>query len=200
MTEEETDKPSDIVEHVVSANILLERESSDDYAQEWTTLLMQEKEEATLEDKVSVVIFRLKSEWLALSTSVFKSISEQGTIHRLPHYDASVILGVVNIRGQLRLCFALDNLLEVDGSDEEQEEQEDVYRMVVIGNEEETWVFPAEQVARIHHFERAEITNVPVTVTKSTANYFKGMFQWNDKSVGLIDEELLFYGLKRSLK
>jgi hypothetical protein len=42
-------------------------------------------------------------------------------------------------------------------------------------------------------------TNVPVTVSKSTANYMKGVITWRDFQVNLLDEGLLLYSLKRSL-
>ena len=91
----------------------------------------------------------------------------------------------------------LYRLLEVEGAEENIPIQE--RRMVVIEHEGMTWVFPAEEVARIDRFEASKITNVPVTVAKSTANYLKGMLEWDGKFVGLIDEELLFYSLQRRL-
>ena len=50
----------------------------------------------------------------------------------------------------------------------------------------------------MYNIKEKEIENVPVTVTKSSANYLKGIVHWKGKSVAYLDEELLFYSLKRS--
>jgi chemotaxis-related protein WspD len=52
----------------------------------------------------SVVIFRVDSEWLALSTSVVVEVANLRTIHSLPHRSNGVVLGLASVRGELLVC------------------------------------------------------------------------------------------------
>jgi chemotaxis-related protein WspD len=49
---------------------LPEREPPEDYLREWTRALAEEKDEDKAADTLSVLIFRLGQEWLALPTHV----------------------------------------------------------------------------------------------------------------------------------
>ena len=51
----------------------------------------------------------------------------------------------------------------------------------------------------IHRFHPRELQDVPATVAKAAATYSKALLPWRDHSVGLLDDQLLFYTLKRSL-
>lgn len=182
---------------VENANRLLDRDSTDEYRQEWTELLMQEKVTETSET-LSVLIFRLGVEWFALSTMVMREVYEQRPVHRLPHRSSDIFSGLVNIRGRLRLCASLHSLLDI----EETPEHADgggYDRMVVIDKEGERWVFPVDEVVGIQHFDPVTVTNVPVTISKSSANYLQGMLVHDGQSVGYIDENLLFSSLARNV-
>jgi chemotaxis-related protein WspD len=58
-----------------------------------------------------VVIFRIGAEWLALPTPAFQEVAERRVIHTLPHRRHGVVLGLVNIRGELLICVSLGRLL-----------------------------------------------------------------------------------------
>jgi len=179
---------------------LLDREVQEDYKTEWTELLMRKKEELRTAP-ISVVMFRLQQQWLALSTTAFKEVCEVRPIHTLPHRSNNLLLGVVNIRGQLRTCVALGKMLEIEDAVAAKEANETCYqRLIVLENESDRWVFPADEVHGISHFEQSDVHNVPVTVSKSTANFLKGMLERDGKHMGFIDEELMFSGLRRVIK
>jgi chemotaxis-related protein WspD len=59
----------------------------------------------------SVLVFRLGSEWYALSTTVVREIAEARPVCRIAHRVGRLLEGLVNIRGELQLCVALDRLL-----------------------------------------------------------------------------------------
>ena len=59
--------------------------------------------------------------------------------------------------------------------------------------------FPVDEVHGTHHFNMEELTDLPVTVTKATATYTKAVLRWQKKSVGLLDDQLLFSALNRGL-
>ena len=51
----------------------------------------------------------------------------------------------------------------------------------------------------IHRCQPRELKEVPATVAKATATYTKSVLAWHDKTVGCLDDQLLFYTLNRSL-
>ncbi len=72
--------------------------------------------------------------------------------------------------------------------------------MVAIIREEELWVFPVDEIDGIYNWNLQNIENVPANISKSKANYIRGMMKMDSKSIGLLDEELIFASLKRSLQ
>jgi chemotaxis-related protein WspD len=184
-----------------SANQLLDRESDKEYLLEWTLLIQKEKlaEETTSEN--SVVIFRVEGEWLAISTLIFAEVAANRKIHYLPHRSNKVFLGIVNLKGELRLCISLANLLEIENLTEKKGDlySEKNQRMMAIKEEDTRWVFPVDEIYGIFNCDISLLQNVPVTLTKSNFNYLKGVFVWQEKSVGYLDENLLFSNLQRSV-
>ena len=187
-----------------SGRNLLEREAPTAYIAEWTQLLAVEKvttnghslqRQATL----SVVIFRLGGEWLALPANLFKEVNQVSSIHKLPHRSNSIFLGLINIRGEIQMCISLNALLNIDSSSVTSQNSSNVVyqRMVVIEKEEDRWVFPVDEIYGIHRLSPKEIRNVPASVSKSTNTYTKGIIYWQDKNVSYLDDELLLYTLSR---
>jgi chemotaxis-related protein WspD len=182
----------------ISATELLNRAPEKEYISEWTHLLQRERfqDEAALVEN-SVVIFRLGGEWLAINTKIFAEIAENKSIHKIPHRSNTVLLGVVNLRGQLRLCIALHTFMDIELVEETQKIRNP--RMVAIQSGMDKWIFPVDDVFGIYRCDLEHLKNVPVTVAKSTASYLKGMIEWEGKNVGYVDEELLLYSLRRKL-
>lgn len=188
-------------QQVISANRLLNRKPEESYIDEWTTLLQMDVSMESDADKQSVVVFRLAGEWLAISTRFFAEIAHVRTLHCIPHRSGPILQGIINLRGQLRLCVSLHKLLELE---EEQAEatlvgRKKYARLVAIRKGEDHWIFPVDEVFGNYHFAMSDLQNVPVTVSKSAANYLKGVVAWEGKSFGYLDEELLFQSLRRIL-
>lgn len=186
---------------LISANSLLAREPDDSYIAEWTSLLAGDSGPKDMAE-ASVVVFRIGEEWLALSTYICKQVADKRHIHSIPHRRDKFLLGMVNLRGQLTLCIALNQLLEIHAEDMDAKTTQELSdkRFLAIQKENETWVFPVSEIFGVIHTDLAKVQNVPVTVSKSTANYLKGVIPWNQKNVGLLDEELIFFSLRRSLQ
>jgi chemotaxis-related protein WspD len=183
---------------------LLDREAPDDYVDEWTAVLAEEKREAPGET-VSALVFRLHGEWFALRTSVFQEMVSSRPIHTIPHRSGKILLGLVNVRGELLLCASLSNLLEVEVCAAEgncEVERADVIfsRMAVIARRSERWAFPVDEVEGIRRLELERLEKSPVTVSRSGTHYSRALLALEDKRVALLDEELVFNGLQRSLR
>ena len=184
-------------DHVRYARLLLEREPPLSYTEEWTELLRHKKEDVSKGVKDTVVIFRFGNEWLALSTLVFQEVAEAKPFHKIPHRTGKYLLGVANVRGRLRLAFSMQDLLEIGAKRHSIHEKGKYQRLLVVQNAREQWVFPVDEVYGIFQYDKNFLENVPVTVSKSTANFLKGMLQWEKRLVGLIDEALLFNNLRK---
>ena len=61
------------------------------------------------------------------------------------------------------------------------------------------FVFPADEVRGVHRFQTPELTEPPATLAKIKLAYTKGILSWQGRAVGLLDAELLFSSLNRSL-
>ena len=69
----------------------------------------------------------------------------------------------------------------------------------MISREGSRLVFPVDEVHGIHRCQPRELKEVPATVAKATATYTKSVLAWREKTVGCLDDQLLFYTLNRSL-
>jgi chemotaxis-related protein WspD len=178
---------------------LLDGEASTDDLARRTSHFAQPRSVKVLNTQ-SAVIFRVGSAWLALPTPCVAEIANLLPIHKLPHRPNDVILGLANVRGELVICMSLLHLLGLETAPGDQKIQKTASkRLLVIRREHARAVCPVDEVHGVHHFHQRELLDVPATVGRATATYSKALLSWNDNSVGLLDDELLFHSLKRSV-
>jgi len=178
---------------------LLERNLPLEYLNEWTKVIAVKKTEEP-PGTVSVVIFRICEEWLALSTKLFTKIIDPVPFHSLPHRKNPVLLGLVNFNGELQLCISLKNLLDLKGNQEKPKEKKGYKRMMVINHNGHQWVFPVDEIHGIYRVPPDNFQNIPVTVKKSGTSFTSSIFSWENKNVALIEDELVFTTLQRSVQ
>jgi chemotaxis-related protein WspD len=183
-----------------AATDLLNRDLPANYLDECTRHVAQQKSEAA-GDTQSVVVFRIGSEWLALPTAVFKEIAGIRSVHSLPHRRNGVVLGLANIRGELLVCISLRQILRLDETaDTKNEKLRTAHaRMLLIQHEGLRAVCPVDEVFGVHRFRPREIMPVPATLARATMTYTKGVISCPQGTLGLLDEDLLFYTLNRGL-
>jgi chemotaxis-related protein WspD len=179
---------------------LLGAELPQDYLERWTTHFAAEQKVESRQMQAAL-IFRIGAEWLALSPTNLQEIAEGRPIHSVPRGRSNTVLGLANIRGELLVCVALDRVLALEkvGPEKSSSKRALSRRMVVAGREGSRFVFPVEEVHGIHWFNPNELKAVPSTVAKAQATYIKGILLWQDKSVGCLDDQLLFDMLDGSL-
>ncbi len=178
--------------------MLLEREQPGEYLEMWKNHLSLEKEKL-VSDNRSVIIFRIMNEWFAVSTLLFREITEVGVIHSIPHRSNKILRGMVNVYGKLQLCVSLENLLDLEKEDVALEDKKrKVYkRLIVLEWKGEIWVFEVDEVLGIHRITPEEIENVPETVIKGRDTYTNIIFNSEGKFIGCLDHELIFNSIKR---
>lgn len=177
---------------------LLDRPSTADYRQEWAAHFGGEKKLST-PAKSSVVIFRVATEWLALGTSAFQEVAERRSIHTLPHRRRGLVLGLVNVRGELLICASLARLIGLDQSSARSRSRTIYDRLLVTNWNGARVVFPVDEVQGIQRINHDQLRDPPSTVARSTHSYSRGVFAWRDATVGLLDTEILFAALNRNL-
>jgi len=177
---------------------LLDREFPDDYRQEWTERLAGRKETGTVES-LSVIVFRLRQELLALKTVFFQQAADAVEPHSIPLRSSDVFKGIVNVNGELLLCVDLAFLLGITGDEGGAADRKVYRRLVVVSRDSQRFAFPADEVFGVHRFPMALFQELPATVSRSIRALTTGILPWKEKTVGLLEEEKLFAALGRSL-
>ena len=77
---------------------LLERFPLENYRLEWTELFAQttvddylKSDNLAISETVTVIIFRLQQEWLAISAEVFQQTTPSTTVHTIPHRSNQIL-------------------------------------------------------------------------------------------------------------
>jgi len=183
-----------------AARSLLDAPLSTDDADFWTRHFARPSGAAQAKEH-SVIVFRIGAEWFALPTAFCAEVTDTRPIHSLPHRRNGVVLGIANVRGELLVCLSLAEILglNTDIQAERDKGGAAVRRLLVFRREAAAVVFPADEVHSIYRYGRPELAEVPATVGKAQATYTKAMLLWRDRTVGLLDEQLLFHTVDRSL-
>ncbi len=187
---------------------LLEQGLPEEYLREWTTVLAARKP-ADLVGTLSVLIFRLEQEWLALPSLLFAEVVEHAPTHRVPHRNNPVLIGLANVHGEICLCVSMRQLLGIATKDAAKDSLPTVApssrrqftsRLLVMEKEGERWLFAVDEIHGIHRIHPSQLQSPPVSLSKSGAGFAKAVFDWERKHVGLLDEDLLLYKLTRSVQ
>ena len=149
----------------------------------------------------SVVVFRIGPEWFALPTPAVAEIAERRIVHSLPHRRAGVVLGVVNVRGELLVCVSLGRLLGLEPSTDTVSGAHVPVtgRLLVIHRNGMRAVLPVDEVRGIQRVHPKDFRDVPTTVSKAAASHSRALMSWDTHVVGLLDDEKLVHTLQRSL-
>lgn len=217
-----------------AARAFFDRPAPGGYLAEWTRWLAQSEDPDAHQaeqamagderDRVGVLIFRLGQEWLAFRTQTVAEVTLPRPVHRIPHRSSEVLIGLVNLRGQLQLCISLSGLLGVgsppgtsqspthDSSRAKAAEAEAGVksgaghepaaapgsRLVVLRDRErsEIWVFPADEVLGVHRLARSQMRSVSSTLANPEVSFSQAILSWQDRSVGFLDEQRVFAALR----
>jgi len=181
-----------------AALMLLDRELPAEYRGERTNYFAQMRKLAP-GSKISALIFRIGSEWLSLPTETIQEVAEHRLVHSIPHRRHGILLGVINVRGELLLCVSVGRMLGIDHGASSEKLRTFYDRLLVVNWENKRLAFPANEVRGIHRFGPDELAHPPSTVTRAALTFTRGILTWRDRLVGLLDPDLLFTTLNRSL-
>jgi chemotaxis-related protein WspD len=183
-----------------AARTFFDRPAPEGYLAEWVEFLGgPQPGRSDDEEAVSLLLFRLHDEWLALDTGAVVEVTAVRPVHRIPHRTNPVVKGLVNIRGRLYLCASLHGLLGVSPSNDPDGRSHDrlaAPRMLIIQQANQPWVVTAEEVLGVHRIPRDQLRPVPSTLANTTVNFSQAVFDRDGRSIGYLDERRVFAGLK----
>ncbi|MDY0038968.1 MAG: chemotaxis protein CheW [Desulforhabdus sp.] len=181
-------------EYAAAGRGLFDRDIPDDYQLQWTEVIARNKEREPT-DFISVVVFRLRREWLALKTVYFQEIGENREVHSVPHRTNKIFRGLVNIGGELLLCVSAADVLGLGEEMGAQVDQSNYRRMAVIRHAGRRFVFAVEEVLGVYRFAPIDLQKTPATVSGAAVAFTKGIFNLEDKTIGVLDEEAFLSAL-----
>src|SRR5271170_5539994 len=90
---------------------LLDRDVPPGHLEGWTRHFA-EPTEVEAKDTLSAFMFRIGADWLAVPAGVADEVAESRAVHSVPH-RSGIVLGLVNVRGELLVCVSLARLLGI---------------------------------------------------------------------------------------
>jgi len=178
---------------------LLNREAEQEYLDEWTRNLNTPRSE-TGKQLHSVLVFRLGDEWFALPSRVIKEITYCDKHHSLPHRKNPVLRGLVNVRGELLLCFSLGYLFKLQKSEKTAAVSKTIHaRYIVISDEQEDYTFPVSEVNNILRYDPDLMEKAPSTISDAASSFVRGIIKHNTLNIGILDSDLVFTALHRNI-
>ncbi len=174
---------------------LLNRELPENYRAERTEHFAAKKKTTAI-GKLSIIIFQLGSERFALPTALLQEVAERRPLHSVPHRKQGVVLGLINVRGELLICASLARLL---GVEKEFCRQKICECVLVLNWQQNRFAFPVDEVDGVFRFQQADLQNAPATITKANSTLVRGVVNWENQTVGCLDENLLLSTLNQSL-
>jgi len=183
---------------------LLDRPLTADYRRERTAHYAQTKQ-LSQPAWTSLVLFRLGQEWLALPTPTFQEVAERRPVHSLPHRQRGIVLGLVNVRGELLVCVSLAGLLRLETPASDHARCVVYDRLLVANWDGHRMVFPVDEVQGVHRVRGDVMKDPPATISQSAHACTQAVFEWrvggraDTVTVGFLNANAVFSALNRRL-
>lgn len=182
--------------HAAAAISLLDRYA---LGSEGAQLAPVEITEAAIEEGRPHLIFRLGEEWLGLPTRALAEVAPSCVVHSLPHQRSPALLGVANVRGTLVACISLGELLGLDNRTATRDDARVVPRMLILAAVGGPIISPVDEVEGIHELEEKAIVEAASQGHAANDRFTRGVMQWRNRSIRLLDQEALLDAATRSL-
>ena len=146
----------------------------------------------TMASAVSVLIFRLGVEWLAFRTQAVAEVTTPRPVHRIPHRSNQVLWDWSTSKARFNFVSRCRGLLGVE------EHRRSSTRLVVLRDRDraEIWAFEADEVLGVHRVPRSQLRGVPSTLVNPAVGFSQAVLSWNERSIGLLDEQRVFAALR----
>lgn len=145
-----------------------------------------------------VLVFRLRSEALAVPAGDVDRVTRVAKVHHVPHRSNRIVRGIVNIGGELQLCGSLANLLDLSRPvDEPSDHQQQ--RMIVLGRGRNRWAFSADRVEGVATVALDDGRSPPVTVQYARDGYVETVVSLGEQRAALLKTDRIVAGFQAAL-
>jgi chemotaxis-related protein WspD len=172
-----------------AARTLLQRESAVEPSHEWRD------PEQRRQSRTTSLVFRLGGQWLGLPPDLVVEVAPNPAVRRLAHRTGGRIEGLVNVRGELRLCVSLVELLGLgmrgpgDGR----------ARLVLVQDEGQVLAFRCDEMLGLARFPSANAEAPPDTLPPALRSCIGGMLPLDNRHVALLDGPALTRLLRQAV-
>lgn len=186
--------------YIAAGQRALQQPLPEEYQREWTRLLARRKD-TDREHYLTVIIFRVGNEWFSLPVNYLQHVEARRAIHSIPHQNSAIVKGVVNVSGEVKMCFSLGALLGIEQvSVLDPSQRTAVYQgLIVLKNGKSSYVFPVTEVLELARISLEELKAVPSTVSTVAASYLLGLVRHGEYHVGHLDADLIMAGFERGM-
>ncbi len=186
--------------YIAAGQRALQRSVPEEYQQEWTRLLARKKD-TEVGQQLTVIVFRIGDEWFSLPVNYLQQVETRRVIHSVPHRNSAIVKGIVNVAGEVKMCFSLGTLLGIEkASMLDSTERTAVYQgLIVLKQGKHSYVFPVTEVLELARISLEELKAVPSTISALASSYLLGLVQYGEHHVGHLDADLVIAGFERSL-
>ncbi|MBL1275269.1 MAG: chemotaxis protein CheW [Ectothiorhodospiraceae bacterium] len=145
---------------------------------------------------VSVMVFRISEEWFSLPTACLEEVTEQRTIHRIPRNRNKEVEGIVNIAGEIQICYSLENILGIKHVSLAEENITIMGRFLVVLLGDKNYVFSVDQVSGLCGYAIDELQPPPATLEFEGSGMLLGVLNNSNNNVAVLDIALLQHRLE----
>jgi len=178
-----------------TGRIVFERAAPSGYLTEWRDAISAyESHEA--EKQKNIFVFRVGCEWFALPSSVLSEVATERVIHRIPRNTNRFISGVVNINGEVKICYTIADLLDMNITGNEKCKSR---RMIVVELSGVHYVFLVDEVKGLHWYCESDLLPVPATLSEKDSAQLYGIVRQFDQKIAIFDVENFQKKLEGSL-
>ncbi len=160
-----------------AARALFDRESPPDAASDGANELRHAGSMRT------ALVFRLGTQWLGLPPGMVAEVAANPPVRRLAHRTEGRIEGVVNVRGELRLCVSLIELLGLGRRDAGSA----TARLVLVEDESGPLAFRCDEVRGLLPYSDADIEPAPDTLRAPLDSCVSALMPTSSGHVALLD-------------
>jgi chemotaxis-related protein WspD len=150
----------------------------------------------------SLMVFRAGAEWFALPTRLCLEVASLRPIHSLPHRRRGALQGLASVRGQLVVCASISALVSTATASSAASAPPAAgarARLLLVDWPDGAVAFPVDEIDGVQRFGPQQRLAAPATVTRSKSPLTTALLVAGDRTIGLLDPQLLHAAIRRSL-
>lgn len=153
--------------------------------------------EREAQPRTSALIFRLGNQWLGLGCERIAEVAVARAPRRVAHRVSGRMEGLVAVRGELHLCVALIEVLQLG---QRGEVSGDKSRLILLTPPQAAPIaFRANEVLGLRAIATGEIEEVPSTLPATLAACMAGVVAFEQGRLALIQETALIQAMEEAL-